>query len=355
MKQLFSKILFIIVFLLILRLADLYINNYETFNNQKVPNVKWPFLNLQDDKGNNINMLVLRAYVEDEKDKKFLIEQHNKGTKFLGCSSNQSFPRFCDNPYGNCNNKDYAVINNKTPEEYVLGWAHCFKNPKEYISNKIPKILLSESDFTDYDYIKPDDTKIKYDYICYNPKDESEKPCEIGWFNYYKNWDLCSKVIQVLTDEYGLKGKIVGREGCDINIKNKHLLDVVGMLPYDEFMIGLKSSRFMLLPNLEEASPRVLTESLSFNKPVLVYEHILGGWKYINSETGMFFNETNMHIIIKTFLEKLEKNEFNPRKYYIDNYGLQKSGKILKDFIIKVYPDIEPEIRESKYIRFAIS
>ena len=40
-----------------------------------------------------------------------------------------------------------------------------------------------------------------------------------------------------------------------------------------------------------DASPRILTESLCVNIPVLVNLNIIGGWKYVNSETGEFFRD----------------------------------------------------------------
>ena len=107
-------------------------------------------------------------------------------------------------------------------------------------------------------------------------------------------------------------------------------------------------SKFMLLPNLEDASPRIITESLCLNKPIFVNENILGGWKYVNDKTGEFFNERN----IKEQAEKLLKNydNYTPRKYYENNYGTINSGKRLKEFIQSIYPELSP----CEYVKFKI-
>ncbi len=38
-------------------------------------------------------------------------------------------------------------------------------------------------------------------------------------------------------------------------------------------------------------SPRVITEALLTDLPILVNENILGGWKYVNEKTGVFFRD----------------------------------------------------------------
>src|SRR6056300_178485 len=60
----------------------------------EVPDVKWPFLNLKDENNKNVNMLVIRGYLEhDGEYSKQFIDYLNQGIKFIGCSSHLSFPR----------------------------------------------------------------------------------------------------------------------------------------------------------------------------------------------------------------------------------------------------------------------
>ena len=88
----------------------------------------------------------------------------------------------------------------------------------------------------------------------------------------------------------------------------------------------------LIVPNIHDASPRVVTEAMCMNLPVLMNKNILGGWKYINNKTGEFFNdisdfEVNMNKIVNNL------NKYEPRKYFINNYGIINSGKKLLNFV----------------------
>ena len=72
------------------------------------------------------------------------------------------------------------------------------------------------------------------------------------------------------------------------------------------------------------------------NLRCLVNEELVGGWKYVNSETGEFFKDEN------DFEEKIDKilnnyDSYNPRKYFIENYSIENSGKKLKEFIYGIF------------------
>lgn len=323
---------------------------------EDIPNVKWPFRNLKDQDNKNVNLLCVTAHMTEEHKKKFL-EHYNKGIKFIGCSSYLSYPRLCDNKSGYCHLDDRIRIDGKYIEDYVIGWCHCFKEPDKFIKGNIPKILISESDFNS-DRLKPTNDKLEYDYLTVQPKD---RDCKYSWLSYCKNWGLAEKTIQVLTDNLNLKGVVVGRVGCDIDIKNKDLVIIEPTeeynkrenritIPYGELIDKMNKSKFILLPNLEDASPRVLVEALSLNKPVLVNETILGGWKYVNEKTGEFYNENNIKEQTEKLLRNIENNQYSPREYYTSKYGTVNSGKRFKKFLKSIYPDLS----ECEYVKFPI-
>ena len=316
----------------------------------EVPDVEWPFLNLKDENGRNINMLVIRGYLEyNRKNTKQFLEYLNRGIKFIGCSSHQSFPRVCNNPYGGCHKAENIKVFGKDVEDFVLGWCHCFREPEKYIKPGIPKILISESDFNAEDAFYDPSIQKKYDYIAIQPIDNAQ--CKIGWHGHYKNWPLAEKCIQVLSDELGLIGLIVGRGKCPINVKNKDRVISTPILKKSEFHRKVMESRFMLLPNTEEASPRVLTESLVLNTPVMVNNEILGGWKYINDKTGLFFTENTIKESAIRILNNIKRNTYSPREDYLSKYGLKKTGKELRDFLKSLNPDLS----DCEYVRFDTS
>lgn len=341
----YLKDVLIIIFIIVCILLYLYFFEEKS----EVPDVDWPFLNLKDENGNNINMLVVRGYLEHngENTRKF-IDYINQGIKFIGCSSHLSFPRICNNPYGGCDKENNIKIFGKDVEDYVLGWCHCFREPEKYIKSGIPKLLISESDFNSENlYYNPNLPKI-YDYISIQPKD---KDCKIGWNEVSKKWELAEKCIKIFSDELGLKGIIIGRGNCPINIKNKNLVETTDLIKQNILMKLITQSRFMLLPNVEDASPRILTESLVMNTPVFVNKDILGGWKYVNEKTGIFFTEDTIKESVYKIMNNIKMNQYSPREYYLNNYGLKNSGRQLRDFL----KSINPELSECEYVRFDVS
>jgi hypothetical protein len=79
---------------------------------------------------------------------------------------------------------------------------------------------------------------------------------------------------------------------------------------------------------------------MCFNLPVLVNKNILGGWEYVNDQTGTFYDPNNLETFqdtIDNFLKKLNNNEYKPREWFIQNYGKYNSGKRLKKFIGEVF------------------
>lgn len=337
-------VIIIVIIIIIIILSCIYNSDIDN----GIPDVKGPFINLKDENGKNINMLCIRSPLDNDDKKNEFLKYVNKGIKFIGCSSYLSFPSKCLNKYDVCRTND-NIIEGKTIEDYVLGWCHCFREPGKYIKGDIPKILISESDFNSENIEYKENVEIKYDYIIYQPKDDDD--CESKWHGHNKNWILAEKCIKILSDEFGLKGIIIGRGDCPIDVKNKNNIEVTGMLKYGEFIDKISESRFMLLPNFEDPSPRVLTEALTLNKPVFVNENILGGWKYVNDKTGMFFNENNIRENVIDFIYNIDNNRYSPREYYLNNHGIKNSGKDLRDFLKEVNPDL----CECELVRFNVS
>ena len=85
---------------------------------------------------------------------------------------------------------------------------------------------------------------------------------------------------------------------------------------------------------MSDASPRSATEAMSKNVPLLMNYHIVGGWKYVNDKTGVFFHDEND---IEDSIRRLMSPEFqaglSPRQWFIDNWGPYNSAVRLQAFL----------------------
>ena len=306
-----------------------------------------PFVNVfgytkKDDNKEQINLVLLShpftrdsswTQYEDYKKDKFLI---------LGISSYSEFPKITSNKLDSLSNPndkawkhDYMKV--------VEGWLHCFREPDKFIDTGIKKLLLSESDFCNYDTFKPDSAVKKiYDFIYLCPKDsetdeKKSKEC-FGWVAGNKNWKLALKCLKVMCGKYKLKGILIGRDGCKLPKECDGLITTTKFLSQSELIENYRKSKFIFVPNKVDASPRVLTEGLCCDLPVLVNYNLLGGWKYVNDKTGSFFNSQKD---IGKGIEYIQKNydTLTPRKTFIEQFGKEVAGKKLQNFIIDNFND----------------
>ena len=314
------------------------------------------FVNLYDNKGNKLNVTLISKPMFGEKDfKQFLVNKPNK--IYLGITSYLEFPYASSNPkdkyidvkelYDKKSDKKKGY----NPYYYDMyldiceGWLHCFKDPSKYLDVKKPLSLISESDFINFNNIKPDNNITKeYDYIYSCPKVNSDSGCD-DWVSYNKNWELGKKCIKVMSD-MGLKGLLIGREGCKVPDN----CETTGWVEYNQMLKLYQKAKFIFLPNEADASPRVLTECLSLNVPCLVNKNILGGWKYVNNKTGEFFTDENdVKKSSNLLLNNLDK--YSPRQYIIDNFGPINSGKKLKKYLFDNFRNrLNVKENEVKYV-----
>ena len=306
-----------------------------TDKNDEVKAVARPFVNFYDNFGNRLNIIAIsKPYSNDDNQKEYE-ELVAAGNIIIGISSYLEFPNPVSSPFENFddNYKKYKY------KERCKAWLHGFRNPGDYFPAHVPKALISESDFIDCQINKPDPSIEKvYDfiYICLK-QDEKKDVCD-DWATYNKNWTLAKKCLEVMCEKYKLKGLLVGRKDCEITNLCHKLMDTTNMLKHEELRKSYNQSKFIFLPNYADASPRVLSEALATNLPVLCNRNILGGWKYVNEKTGVFFtDEKDIDSAIDEMNRKLLNNEFSAREEYIKNYGPVNSGIRLRDFLYDTF------------------
>ena len=339
---------YIVTIILILLIIYFGINHgkkaYENFTT--LPTLESPaFVHLYDDKGNKLNISLISKPFGLDSDYKLYLHNIDKYI-YLGITSYMEFPYLPSNPLDN------YVLEKKATEQtknnaYNLdmyfklceGWIHCFKNPIEYLPVDKPMVLISESDFVNYNQLKPNTSiKKEFDFLYSCPKVNETSSCD-DWVSHNKNWDLALKCLPILCLKFKLRGLLVGRKGCKLPDGCDKYIETTGWVDYNENIKLYNKCHFIFVPNELDASPRVLTEALSCDLPCLVNSNILGGWKYVDSQkTGEFFtNEKDIEASLNIFLPNL--NNYTPRQYIIDNYGPIHSGKKLKKFIFDNFKD----------------
>lgn len=344
-----KKHLFLIIVLLILIIFVLFYQKttegFEQLQTTEIPTVSFPFKNFYDNNANKLNIILISAPFRTEEDERLYETYKQNGFNFCGISSYLNFPDKIDNPFEDRfheeRNHDYLSM--------VSTWLYCFREPSEKLKQSgLPRLLMTEADLMNPNNYQIDTTiRKEYDFIYVNLNDNDK--CEPGWNWYNRNWDLAKVCLEIMCRDYKLKGIIVGRENCEFTEYCSGIVKVLPFLEHSEFKKALQKCRFLFLPNISDASPRVLSEALLMNMPVLVNYNILGGWhNVIPGVTGEFFtDETDVG---KGIDKIINKNNYSPREWYINNRGVNNSGVKLAQFLLANYPDLNRKDMSYVYI-----
>ena len=336
-------------------ITDVKSNNIK---NMQVEVMKRPFLNLYAVKKDGTEIatnivFITHSFTRDECET-FYNEYKAKGIHFLGLSSYSEFPGPISNPHDALHDPKHKAY---TYDYFNLtrGWLTVFReeNNKKWMKPGFPRINIGESDFCNYETHLPDpNVKKEYDfiYICLKDGDkkEGDKDCPLGWQAEIRSYQTAKKIIDIMCIKYKLKGLLIGRIGCEMPPSCHQLMELTDFQEYSIFIKNFNKCRFILCPSILDASPRVVSESMCFNLPVLMNKKILGGWQYVNEKTGSFFDpdtiETNFEPVLDKFIKKLNNNEYTPREWFIKNYGKYNSGKKLMDFVKTIFKEDELNI-----------
>ena len=345
------------------------------FDTNGMPHMKRPFLNIWGVRKDNSEFLINIVFITHPFTRDECIIQYNeakekgikdKGVLFLGLSSYSEFPGAITNPHDALHDKTIDAWTKYNYFELTRGWCSCFRpelNAK-YIPQNFPLANIAESDFANFEFHKPDpNVKKEYDfiYICLKDGDKKleDKDCPNTWQGQIRRWDIAKKILDIMCKQYKLKGLLIGRIGCEIPPQCHQLMETTDFLQYNEFIKQYNKCRFMLNCSESDASPRVLTENMCYNNPILVNTKILGGWQYVNENTGALFDPDNLNAfpqILEKFLDKLNNNKFTPREWIIQNYGKYNSGKKLKTFVQSIFKEDELNFKfqDVEYLKPAI-
>lgn len=291
----------------------LYFGN--TINNH------WNMLELLDENKKITEYIVVRGEFWTKESEDDFIELINQNKKVIGLSSYQNFPKFIINP---TENRGPKIENEDFINKYgnlVILWLHCFKDSINYIPPSIPKILYSETDqYPNVGYLNSIITNDKkYDFVASIQETE--------WNSWIRGLDIAKKWLNYMADEMKLKILV-----CGSNRRNDFStnIDVIDFKPWSEFINILNTAKYLFCSSRYDASPRIVIEAMSLNMPVLLNENILGGWKYINEETGMFFfYDEDIKNRVNKFLDSFSNNKKNPAKWVRNNINIDKGAERL--------------------------
>lgn len=326
---------FTIILLISMCSTENFTNSKEIVDEEGVPSVKRPFVNVYDNNGAKLNVILISKPFRDDSELK-IYEKHKKNNIFIGITSYLEFPNMPSNPFEDFND-NFKKFKYK---EICEGWIYGFRNPEDYFPPDLPLLFASESDWIDCHNSKPNKEVEKifdFIYICLKV-DEKKEVCD-DWATYNKNWELAKKCLDIFCNKFKLKGLLIGRKGCDLP-NGCSYMETTNMLTHSELQKMYNKAKFIFLPNEKDASPRVLAEALACDIPCLVNKNILGGWKYVNDKTGEFFNnEKDISNSVEKLMNGIKNNQYQPRDYYIKNYSVENAGKVLKEFLYKHWSD----------------
>ena len=306
----------------------------------------FPFRYFRDNFDNILPIVAVTGPFRDETAKQRYHEYEEKGVNIFGITAYKSFPN--NEMFG----KEEGEYERKDDFNYVgniKNWLCCFKNKEKYGFTVFNNIIdISESDFynaeTDSDSVA---TK-KYDFIYICNKDNDSCPLN-GWNAVNRNFDLALKCFPVLCNEFHLKGLVVGRVGCGLEKEYGNKLEVVDWLDWHVLQGKMKESKILFVPNVFDASPRVIAECITKDIAVLMNRDILCGSKYVNYETGEFFSDENdLKGALTNLLNRIYK--ISPKRWWEANYSQEKSQKVLRDFLADAFPGSLDNVSRVKFI-----
>jgi glycosyltransferase involved in cell wall biosynthesis len=283
----------------------------------------WSLLRIIDEGGQDTGFGAVRSPVSTGDRETF--ERFAKERQVIGLASYGTFPRV----HAVFDGKDLAIKRmdgRERPEvARCAGWAHCFRNVRQYLPEGPPQTLISISDFTDPEWVSaaglgtPTDKRWDLIYTC----------CPNPFNELTKNWALAKRCLSRLARELGITALLVGRDQAP-DVPAAPGIETCGELPWNELMAYLSQSRAAFFPNALDASPVFLTEALCLDVPVVVNRRILGGWKYVQPETGRFFTDEND---VAGAVAGCLTGQFTPRAWFQANHGPDRTASRLAAFL----------------------
>jgi hypothetical protein len=279
--------------------------------------MRWPIQRVLTDAGEATGWAIVHAPVQSPQRMQLLAELRRDGTRFVGMSSDTTFPQ--------------SEV--RGPIDYTSlceAWCHCSRTPEEFLPAGMPRIRLSLSDFVDaQDVVRVSrmvPSLAAFDFVHVTATEP--------WKAAAKGWPLAMRCVPVLTGDLGLRGLVVGVDGSSV-------VPIAGItwrpfLPRAQFLSALARARFLFVASEADPSPRVLAEALSLDTPILLNRGILGGWHYLNRRTGVFFSDETD--VSAGAMGCLANRAWQCRAWFEAHHGPRRSGTRLGRLLSRLDP-----------------
>lgn len=300
---------------------------------------EYPFQAVMTQSWRKVNIMLVRAAMNSRQ--RALFEKYKHEILFLGISSFEDFPLVSVNPFSG----------RYPPDEYVglfPGFLHMMREPEKYFPSNVRLILMSQSDFNIPD-VPPKDYSVKRPYdFAYSGSDQDVRNDCVGWSSFAKNWSFVKEALEVMCGEFEMTGVLVatkdkkGVKACTIPKSCEGKIVQTTFLDQNGFFGYLRQSKFLFLPQIHDASPRVATQAMGHDLPLLMNSYISGGWKYLNEKTGEFFHDMSdfRQQLRKILDNSVKPGYYEPRQYIRSVAGNVHSGKRLLRYIEDNFSDV---------------
>jgi hypothetical protein len=225
---------------------------------------KWPFLQIVDASQRDLGWCGFAGPLRESKHRRHYEHLARSKYRFIGFCSHGEFP-----------NENWIY-----PCE---AWCHGYRDPERRLPPDLPQVMLSESDFADAEAINRAASGAKHEAIVA----DYVVVALPGWPEKVKRPSLAKACTWELA-RLGFRGLFVGLSVPE-GVAPGTLC--VSFLPWHVLMASIAHARFVLFTSEVDGSPRLITESLCLNKPVLLPSDLLQGWKYCNDPgCGEFYS-----------------------------------------------------------------
>eukprot|EP00438_Fugacium_kawagutii_P032882 Skav216141 [mRNA] locus=scaffold1946:408849:415570:- [translate_table: standard] len=216
---------------------------------------EYPFQPVRNQRGEFVNIILVRSPFRSQK-QKGMYERYKDSLLFIGISSFEDFPLPPPNPFS-------SKFPANTYVGLFPGFLHMEREPEKVFPPHVKLLLLSQSDFALP--AKGPDMPKKYDFTFSGSDQDVHHDC-VGWSSFAKNWTFAKQALEEMCSQ-DITGVLVatkdkqGRKACSIPANCYGKMVQTTFLSQEEFFKYVRQSRFLFVPQVHDASPRVTTQA----------------------------------------------------------------------------------------------